>query len=486
MPFETGLAVNESSRGGAGDAGSGRDLFLDLELRRGRLRRNLRGALRTAIQDGRLPAGARLPSSRRLAADLDVSRGVVTDTYDQLAAEGYIAMRERRAPVVVGAARTTPATVEPERRPWSHDFVASTPDVELFPRRAWLRATERALRTAPNDVLDYGDHRGRIELRTALTHYLARVRGIRVDPERIVVAQGFTQSLDLVGRVLAARGVTTIICETPSLPSVWDTVRASGLRIAACPVDGSGLRTDLLPDLGRSAVLVTPAHQFPTGAVMTPERRAALLAWAAGGDRLIIEDDYDAEFRYDRLAVGALQGIDPGRVVNLGTTSKTLSPGVRLGWMSLPAGMVDEVRAAKAAADSGSPAIEQLVLADLIASGEYDRHVARARHVYRRRRDRLVAAVSRHMPGLRVEGVAAGLHVLLRLPDAIDDRAVAAAAELDGIRVGAVSAMSIDGAPDKGLLLGYGRLPAERIDEAVAALAVRVAAANVTGQLPSP
>jgi GntR family transcriptional regulator/MocR family aminotransferase len=264
-----------------------RDLLLEVQLRRGQLRSGLRESLRTAIQDGRLVAGTALPSSRTLAADLGLSRGVVTDVYDQLAAEGYLEMAQRRAPTVAGVARTPPLGSVLAPPTWRFDFVATTPDVELFPRRAWLRAVERSLRSAPHDALDYGDHRGRIELRLAVREYLARVRGVRTDPERIVITQGFTQALDLVCRVLAARGATALAFETPSLPDEWATVSASGLRLAACPVDGEGLRVDRLRELDASAVVVTPAHQFPTGAVMTPARRTALVRWAADVGGLI-------------------------------------------------------------------------------------------------------------------------------------------------------------------------------------------------------
>ncbi len=451
-----------------------RDLLLEVELRHGRLRRNLRDALRSAMQEGRLVAGSTLPSSRTLAVDLGLSRGVVTDVYDQLAAEGYLAMAPRRAPTVVGVASTSRATPEPVIPTWRFDFVATTPDVSLFPRREWLRAVERSLRSAPYDALDYGDHRGRIELRVAVREYLARVRGVRTDPERIVITQGFTQALDLVCRVLAARGATALAFETPSLPDEWATVRASGLRLAACPVDGEGLRVDRLRELDVGAVVVTPAHQFPTGAVMAPARRTAIIRWAADEGGLIVEDDYDAEFRYDRSPVGALQGLDPGRVVHVGTASKTLAPGVRLGWMSLPGDLVDAVRASKAAADSGSPAVDQLALANLLSTGEYDRQVGRARHVYRRRRDGLVAALSVRLPGLRVEGAAAGLHVLLRLPDRVDDVALACEAAGRGIGVRALSPMQLAGSPQRGLLLGYGRLTVDRIGDAVEALAAVV------------
>ena len=462
--------MNASLTAGVDEATGGRDVFLEIDLRRGYLRRNLRSALREAIQQGRLVAGTRLPSSRRLAADLRVSRGVIADTYDQLAAEGYLAITERQAPVVSAVAPPAPALTAAERPTWPIDFVATTPDVELFPRRAWLRAMERAMRAAPNAAFDYGDHRGRHELRAALAEYLGRVRGVRIDPERIVITQGFTQALYLLCRVLRDRGATTLTFETPSQPNPWTTVTAAGLRLEAAPVDDHGLVTDRLAGAVGDAVLVGPAHQFPTGSVMAPSRRAALVAWAAQRDRLIIEDDYDAEFRYDRLAVGAVQGLDPGRVVHIGTSSKTLAPGIRLGWMSLPADLIDEVKTAKSAADAGSPVIEQLAMAELLATGDYDRHVARARQVYRRRRDALVGSIAKRLPGLRLDGAAAGLHVLLRLPDSVDDIAVARAAEARGVRVEALSPMSLVAAPERGLVLGYSRLPAERIDDAVVGL----------------
>jgi GntR family transcriptional regulator/MocR family aminotransferase len=471
----------DGSSGGRDGSSGGRDVLLEMELRRGQLRRNLRRSLREAIQEGRLSAGARLPASRRLAADLRVSRGVVTDTYDQLAAEGYLTMAARKAPLVAGIAPARPTTAPPVDRTWRIDFAASTPDIELFPRRAWLRAAERAVRQAPNDALDYGDHRGRIELRRALSDYLGRVRAVRVDPERIVVSQGFTQALDLLGRVLAARGNTSLAFETPSMASEWATVEASRLRIVPVPVDADGIVVARLAAVDAPAVVVTPAHQFPTGAVLAPMRRHALLAWATDRGRLIVEDDYDAEYRYDRSAVGALQGLAPDRVAHIGTASKTLAPGVRLGWMSLPADLVDEMRATKGAADSGSPAIDQLVLADLLSSGEYDRHVARARHVYRRRRDRLVQALTAALPRLQIDGAAAGLHVLLRLPDASDDLAVVEAAAQRGVRVTALSAMSLVDSPDRGLVLGYGRLPVERVEDAVTSLAASLSDAGIAG-----
>ena len=452
------------------EARGARDLLVELDLRRGGLRKGLQEGLRSAIQDGRLTAGTRLPSSRRLARDLEVSRGVVADTYDQLVAEGYLATRARTGTVVAAVADAPPPEPEAELPQWRYDLVSTTPEVALFPRRAWVRAMELALRRAPDAVLAYTDWRGRVELRTALGAYLARVRGVRVDPGRIVVTQGFTQALDLVCRVLVGRGATRIAFETPSIRELWETATASGLTLVGCPVDGSGLRTDELWQLEVQAVVVSPAHQYPTGAVLAPSRRVALLDWAARTGGIVIEDDYDAEFRYDRTPVGSMQGLDPGRVVHVGTASKTLAPGVRLGWMSLAPDLLEEVRAQKRMADHGSPALDQLALAELVDGGAYERHVVRARDVYRRRRDHLMRAISARRPDLRLEGATAGTHALLPLGAGVDDQAIATAAAERDVRVVALSALQLAPGPERGLVLGYGRLPDGQIEPAMDAL----------------
>ncbi len=453
-----------------------RELLLELELRRGRLRQSVREALRAAVQDGRLQSGTRLPSSRRLAIDLGVSRGVVSDAYDQLVSEGYLDVRPRSAPLVASVVGVAPPDPELPPRTWQFDFIGTTPDVSLFPRRAWVRAVDRCLRSAPDLAFDYGDHRGRPELRQALAAYLARVRGVRIDPGRIVVTQGFTQALDLLGRVLSSQGRSIIAIETPSFPGAWAIVRQSGLQVVGCPIDRNGLRVDQLDGLRADAVVVSPAHQFPTGAVLGPAQRVALVGWAARTGGLVIEDDYDAEFRYDRHAIGAVQGLDPGRVVHIGTASKTLAPGCRIGWLSLPAELVEGVTMRKGLADSGSPVIDQLAFAELLASGEYERHVGRVRHLYQRRRDHLVRALARAMPGLHVRGAAAGMHLLLDLDPSTDDVAIVAAAEARDIRVRALSPMHLEPSPERGLLLGYGRLVEDRVDEAVDALAAVIRA----------
>ena len=459
------------------------ELLLEFDARRGRLRQSLREALRSAIQEGRLAAGTVLPASRRLAAGLGVSRGVASDAYDQLISEGYLQVTPRSAPVVAAVAAPTPPAPQPALQRWQFDFTATTPDVALFPRRAWLRAVQRALASAPDEALDYSDHRGRIELRSALSAYLARVRGVRIDPGHMVITQGFTQALDLLCHVLAGSGRSTVAMESPSHPGLWATVRQSGLTLAGCPVDEHGLRSARLPALGADAVVVSPAHQFPTGAVMAPARRAALVEWAARTRGLIIEDDYDAEFRYDRTPIGAVQGLDPRRVAHVGTTSKTFAPGLRLGWISAPADLIDDLQARKSAADSGSPAVDQLALADLLTSGDYERHIVRARHAYRRRRDLLLHAVTARLPQLRVSGAAAGMQLLLPLPGQTDDTRLAEAAAARGIGIMALSPLHLARSPERGLLLGFGRLPEHKIPPAVDALWTIL---NETGVAPSP
>jgi GntR family transcriptional regulator/MocR family aminotransferase len=319
--------------------------------------------------------------------------------------------------------------------------------------------------------LDYGDYHGRAELRKALTSYLGRVRGVRADPGRIVITQGFTQALDLLCHVLAGRGRTTIAMESPSHPGLWATARQSGTTLAGCVVDEHGLRVDKLADLGAEAVVTAPAHQFPTGAVMSPQRRQSLIRWVQAFDGVVIEDDYDAEFRYDRTPIGAIQGLDPSRVVHVGTVSKTLAPGVRLGWITAPADLIEELVARKSAADSGSPAIDQLALADLISSGKYERHIAATRRVYRRRRDLLVRKLAASLPALPVCGAAAGMQLLLPLGSDIDDVALAQAAAAHGINISPLTPLHLAPSSERGLLVGFGRLSEHKIPAAASALA---------------
>ncbi|MFG2558257.1 PLP-dependent aminotransferase family protein [Streptomyces sp. NPDC048496] len=418
-------------------AAFGADLHIDPTGAAG-LRAGLMDALREAVRTGRLAPGTRLPSSRTLAADLGIARNTVADAYAELTAEGWLTARQGSGTRVAQRAEPRPvATTAPRsgpvrRRP-AYSLMPGSPDLSTFPRADWLKAARRALTAAPNDAFGYGDPRGRIELRTVLAGYLARARGVYADPERIVICSGFVHGLMLMGKVLRQRRVREVAVESYGLDMHWKLFADAGLRTPCLPLDGLGSRTGELAGMrGVGAALMTPAHQFPTGVPLHPDRRAAVVDWARGTGGLILEDDYDGEFRYDRQPVGALQGLDPERVVYLGTSSKSLAPGLRLAWMVLPRGLVGAVAEAKGQVDWVSSTLDQLTLAEFIESGAYDRHVRSMRLRYRRRRDQLVAALAEHAPALRVSGIAAGLHAVVELPEGTE-RAVIQAAAWQGL-----------------------------------------------------
>ncbi len=435
-------------------ASSGIEMMVRLERGAGEpLRAQLERQLRESVRSGALRDGSALPSSRALAVELGIARGVVTEAYAQLAAEGYL-VSSQGAPTRVAGAAVPAAVVEAraEARAPRYDFRPGHPDPALFPRTAWAGAVRQALREAPDARFGYGDPSGVPELRRALSGYLGRVRGVVAEPEAIIVTAGVTQGLIVAGRALLAHGVRRLGVEDPGSVDMHGPLAALGLELVRVPVDADGLDVAALGDV--EAVLVTPAHQYPTGVVLAPERRAALRAW--GG--WVLEDDYDAEFRYDRAPVGALQGLDRERVIYLSSISKTLAPALRLGWLVAPPALAEAMRAEKLGLDRGSALLEQLGLAVLLERGELDRHVRRSRLEYRRRRDALVAALARHLPQARLHGAAAGLHVYVELPG-VDVPALVAAADI-----------GLEGTADA-LILGYGRISVPAIEPAVRRLA---------------
>ncbi|MEB3966441.1 PLP-dependent aminotransferase family protein [Streptomyces kunmingensis] len=455
---------------------SGQALGIDLHIEPtgSGLRRGLTDALREAVRGGRLAPGTRLPASRTLAVDLGIARNTVADAYADLVAEGWLTARQgsgtrvAERPVEAPRAVHTPGRRTPGKL--LHDLHPGTPDLASFPRAEWLKASRRALTAAPNEALGYGDPRGRPELRTALAGYLARARGVHADPGRIIICAGFVQGLTLLGEVLRRRGARDIAVETYGLDVHWNVLTRAGLHTHPLPLDELGTDTGGLdawsgggPGAAVGAALLTPAHQFPMGVPLHPDRRAAIVDWARRTGGLILEDDYDGEFRYDRQPVGALQGLDPERVVYLGTTSKSLAPGLRLGWMVLPAAVVDEVVEAKGATDWSCGVLDQLTLAEFLGSGAYDRHLRSARLRYRRRRDQLVAALAERAPAVHATGIAAGLHAVLQLPPGTEQSVVRAAA-WQRLGVAGLSSFRHEDAADPAALLdalvvGYGTPP---------------------------
>jgi GntR family transcriptional regulator / MocR family aminotransferase len=430
-------------------------------------------AIRENIQTGRLAAGMRLPSTRSLANELGISRGVVTEAYSQLAAEGYLLTRQG-APVRVARTVRTSGTRPAARSmlpSFPYHFHPGLPDLAGFPRDRWLRSLRAAWRQAPIDAVGYPDPRGVPPLRQAIADYLGRVRGAAAEPEQMMICTGFSQAFSLICRWLHGRGVERVALEDPGWHPHRLIVEQAGLEVAPIPVDADGLRIDALEAAAASAVVVTPAHQFPTGSVLSRERRAALIEWAEHGERLIVEDDFDAEYRYDRAGVGALQGLAPDRVAYIGSASKRLTPGMRLGWALLPSWLAWPLIQAKAIEDGGSEVVGQLALHDFIERGELDRHIRRMRLRYQQRREALVEALALWLPQGRVSDGGAGLYELVELPEDVDEAALVAAAAQRGVGLDGLSLHRFNPHGPPGLVLGFGCLSEPAIEHGVRLLA---------------
>jgi GntR family transcriptional regulator/MocR family aminotransferase len=461
---------------------------VDLHLRPlgSRVRAGLEDSLRDAVRDGRLATGTRLPSSRALAADLGLARNTVAEAYAQLVAEGWLVARQGSGTRVAGRPRTETSAHPRERSRDAradeaaagprHNLRPGSPDLCSFPRAVWVSATRRALAAAPPDAFGYAFSQGRPELRASLAEYLARARGVVADPERIVVCGGFAQALSLTCEALAARGARTLVTEHHGLDTHRRIATRQGLITRPLEIDAHGARTDRLGDVGGDAVLLTPAHQFPFGVALAPSRRGAAIDWASDGGRTVVEDDYDGEFRYDRQPIGAMQALAPDRVVYAGTASKSLAPGLRIAWLVLPDDLYPHVRQTQELLHSGPDAVAQLALAELIRSGAYDRHVRRARLVYRRRRDRLLSTIAREAPAIRVHGIAAGLHALLELPPGSSETEVIQLAASRGLAVSGLESFT-DGPPtgSPALVIGYATPPEHGYTAALARLAAVLA-----------
>ena len=475
------LAVETGGTGGPEPATrptGGLDLHLD--LRGPRVRAALEAALRQAVQTGRLAAGTRLPPTRTLAADLGLARNTVADAYGQLVAEGWLTARPGSGTRVAdhAAARGIPAQAaarSADRPELRYSLRPGLPDLSAFPRAAWLAAARRAVSAAPSDAFGYSDPRGRPELRAALAEYLARARGVRAAADQVVVCAGFTQALSLLCRVLAARGAAAMAVEAYGHHHHRDVIQANGLSPRPIAVDDDGAVIDQIDQAGQAgaagAVLLTPAHQFPLGMSLAPHRRTQAVRWARRAGAVVIEDDYDGEFRYDRRGIGAMQALAPEHVVYAGTASKTLAPAVRLAWIVVPSGLLPDVVAAKSLTDRHGSSLDELTLAEFIGSGVYDRHVRRSRLLYRRRRDRLLAALARTGPDPRVTGVAAGLQAVLRLPPGASEAEIVAAAAGRGLALeGMRSYGAAAGSYPEALVLGYGTPPAHAFTTALSRL----------------
>lgn len=434
----------------------------------------LQRELRDAIRSGRLSAGERLPSSRTLARELGISRGLALECYGQLQAEGYLTTRLGSATRVAPSASpvheaSRPISTEPRL---AIDFRGRLPDLTSFPRHDWLWAIGEAIREVRPAAFDYSEPRGNHVLREILSAYLRRVRGAVADPQNLVICTGFAQGFNLVLRALARVGIRNVAVEDPGDAENRSMATHAGLQAVPVRVDASGVDVDMLASTGARAVILTPAHQAPTGVVLSPDRRHALIKWANDCNGFIVEDDYDAEFRYDRQPVGQIQGLVPGRVIGLSSVSKTLAPALRIGWIVCPSDLTEIIASEKHLSDRGSPGIDQLALARLIESGRYDKHLRRMRALYEGRRTILINALSKYAPHVQLSGLAAGFHAVAHLPRGTDETAVVSRAQAKSVGLSGMSSYRWNGdTHPPQLVLSFGHLSEKAIERGIAAVA---------------
>jgi GntR family transcriptional regulator/MocR family aminotransferase len=451
------------------------DIHLELD-RAEPLRAQLERELRSAIRSGRLRAGVKLPPSRVLAGELEVSRGVVVEAYSQLIAEGYLVARSGDGTRIADGlaqqppARRAPSGPAPRIR---YDLRSGVPDLASFPRRELQAAMAGVLRDLPDAAFSYGSRRGARALRVALADYLGRARAVVADPERLFVSAGAAHGMGILWQTLRQRGARRIAVEDPSWRAIPQTVMQAGLEAVHLAVDEHGFGVSELQDSAVDAVVLSPAHQYPTGTVLAPERRSELIAWARRNGTLIVEDDYDAEYRYDREPIAALQGLAPDCVAYVGTASKTLAPGLRLGWVLVPSHLVGEMADQHGVARAMPSTLTQAAFAALLERGAIDRHLRRTRREYQTRRSLLIDALNRHLPQASVGGAAAGIHLVAWLPDDADEAAIADAAAGRGVAIHTLHQDCWVTAPrGPALLLGYGLITAPAIPRAVEQLAI--------------
>jgi GntR family transcriptional regulator/MocR family aminotransferase len=471
------------------------DVLVDLRSAGGgNLRERLEHGLRSAIQRRRLVAGTQLPPTRRLAAELGVSRSVVVEAYANLKADGYLEARQGASTRVRAEDREEPV-LRPRDEPLDDiatffrrprgaappataplRLLGGLPDPALFPRAQWLRHYRAALTELPDPELTYPSTLGAGSLRDALAAYLGRVRGVDATRERTIVCGGFTQALTLICRALRRSGARAVAVEDPCFGMHRRVIAMCDLEPVPIALDERGIDPAALDARDFAAVLVAPAHAYPSGATLDARRRRELIAWARRSGALVIEDDYDAEFRYDRVPIGALQGLAPDHVVYVGSASKSLSPSLRLGWIAAPADLVEPLEREKRFDDMGSALLEQLAFARLLAGGDFSRHLRRVRPLYRHRRDAALTALRELLPDARSEGAAGGLHLHVRLPDGVDERALAVAAYERGVMIepgGWHWARPAQAPPS--IVLGYGGQPEPALRRGIATIAEALA-----------
>ncbi|MBX7267676.1 PLP-dependent aminotransferase family protein [Micromonospora sp. Llam7] len=436
----------------------------------------LRSAVRRQIEEGALRAGTRVPSSRRLAVDLGVSRSVVVEAYEQLCAEGYLISRRGSGTLVAAAARAEvgSALTPDDQAPAAEvvDLRTGGSDTSAFPRQDWIRCVSSVVGSAGRRELGYGPPSGLPPVRHTLVGYLGRVRAVRTRPEHLMITSGFAQGLAMLCRVLRDTGHDRVGVEDPGHPGEWTFIADAGLCPVGIAVDGDGIRVDELAASGVRAVLTTPASQFPTGAVLSAERREQLVGWARTVDGYIIEDDFNAGCVAPAQRMPALQSLAPDRVVYASSASKVLAPALRLGWVATPPELTGPVERVRAGWDIGCSGLEQLTFARLVDTGAFDRHLRRLRAEFQRRRQAVHHFVTRRLPGVTVSGRDSGPQTYLVLPPDCAEEALVQAVRRRSVLVrgGRFYALRDDDRPPA-LVVGHAGVPAAELGRGLAAIA---------------
>ncbi len=453
-------------------------LWLDIDRSSGvTLTRQVYEALRAKILSGELRAGERLPSTRELARTLGVSRNVVLGAYDQLVAEGFVESRPGAGNFVaegalLGAPRKYAAPQAPSGISLSTgtgeiiDFKSGIPALELFPRKKWAGLLYGACMDTDFSRFGYGEPEGALKLRQVLGAYLFKTRGVYCEPGQIIVTTGAVQALALAARLLLEKG-ELVAAEDPSNHDLQRILTATGALLHPVPVDDKGILTELLPE-GAKLIYLTPSHQFPMGGILPIQRRIEIINYAREQKTFILEDDYDSEFRHEGLPVSSIQGLEPERVIYVGTFSKIMFPALRIGYMVLPRSLARKCALLKRRSDYHTPLADQLALAGFIESGLLERHVAKMRKLYGRRRKKLIECLEQHFHGrYRVEGEAAGIHLVVEFgfkPDSSFLRLLKG----EGVRIYPVEVhAALKGRNGSKFIMGYGGLSEEQLAEGV-------------------
>lgn len=444
--------------------------------------------IRGFILNGHLQAGEKLPSTRDLSSSLGVARIIILNVYEQLTSEGFLEVLPRQGTFVAAGShflnkgKYQISAEDSENLIWPHDdmidFMAATPAMDHFPRRTWGRLAKEVCMEAPDSLFGYLPPDGLSELKEELSRYLLRTRGVVSTPRQIMITSGATQALSLITEILI-KGQEYVAVEDPVTDEMRTIFSYAGASIHPIPVDEKGIQPEhLSKDYPPRFIFVLPSHQFPLGGTLSIQRRIQLIEYARKHDCYVVEDDYDSEFTYEGTPVHSVQGMDPERVIYVGTFSKILSPALRLGYVVLPQGLVEEFKMRKWYTDRHPASLDQKILARFINEGHLDRHVRKMKKIYKDRRRVLTESLKEHFPDCSILGHAAGMHLVVEFPEITFGPESMTHFQRHGVQIYPVDSYAlVKGSHSHKIVMGYGGLTEERIVEGV--LRIKEATKNI-------